>query len=93
MSGRVSTPIVEAALAAARDEAAKHERLWRMSAEQRRAAFFRGELTLGDCLAWARRYPHEPPTAPDGEWLFIACRTPEWADAPDVEPPRPGREL
>lgn len=93
MSGQrhaaVSTPIVEAALAAAKEEAAKRERLWRMTADQRRAAFFRGELSFADCLAWARRYPNEPPIAGDGEYLFIAWKTPEWAD----EPPRREREL
>src|SRR4051794_39015997 len=93
---RVLTPTVEAALAVAADEAAKRERLWRMTRDQRRAAFYRGELTLGDCLAWARRHPNEPPLAADGEYLFIAVRTPEWADEPTRTPtrrPAAGRDL
>ncbi len=55
-------------------------RFWSMTPDQRVAAFYRGEMNLRDCLAWARRYPHEPPLAADGEYLFIAVKTPEWAD-------------
>jgi hypothetical protein len=75
------TALVEAALRVSATEQEKRARLWRMSSAQRVAAFYRGELSLADCLAWASRYPKEPPLAADGEFLFIAVRTPEWADA------------
>ena len=52
--------------------------LWALSAEQRVAAMRDGRFTLGQCLEWARRAPREVPLAPDGEFLFIAVRTPEW---------------
>jgi hypothetical protein len=56
--------------------------LWRMTAEQRVAAMYAGELSLADCLAWAARFPDEPPTI-NGEWAFIAIRTPEVAEVDD----------
>jgi hypothetical protein len=55
-----------------------HERLWAMTREERTAAFFRGDLTLGDCMAWSRRYPDEPPTGPCGEYLYILATDPDW---------------
>ena len=58
----------------------RREWFWRMTADQRVAAMYAGELSLADCLAWAARYPHEPPTI-NGEWAFIAIRTPEVAEA------------
>lgn len=36
---------------------------------------------MGDCLAWAGRYPKEPPIGADGEYLFILAYTPDWAEA------------
>ena len=54
--------------------------LWRMTPDQRVAAMYAGELSLADCLAWAARWPDEPPTI-NGEWAFIAIRTPEVAEA------------
>jgi soluble lytic murein transglycosylase-like protein len=79
-----STPLVRAALETARQAEAEMAPLWRMSEAQRLAAFYRGDLNLRQCLAWARRFPKEPPLAPDGEYLFIAWKTPEWADAEDA---------
>lgn len=76
------TALVMDALRISATEQEKRARLWRMSSAQRVAAFYRGELSLADCLAWASRYPREPPLAGNGEFLFIAVRTPEWADAP-----------
>ena len=70
--------LIDAATAAAKTRAARHERLWAMTREQRIAAFWRGELTFGDCQAWSRRYPDEPPTGPCGEYLYILVTTPEW---------------
>jgi hypothetical protein len=49
-----------------------------MTREERIAAFYRGELTFNDCLAWSSRYPDEPPTGPCGEYLYILATTPEW---------------
>lgn len=72
------TEIVARATAVARDRAARHEHLWAMTREERIAAFYRGELTFNDCLAWSRRYPDEPPTGPCGEYLYILVSTPEW---------------
>ena len=60
----------------------RREWLWRMTAEQRVAAMYAGDLSLADCLAWGARYPDEPPTI-NGEWAFIAIRTPEVGEAED----------
>ena len=57
-------------------------RMWRMSADERRTAAERGELSLGEMLKWASRHPHEIPLL-NGEWFFIAALTPELADADD----------
>ena len=59
--------------------AEQREALWRMTAAERVAAMYRGDLTLCQCLAWAARYPDEVPTL-NGEWWFIAIRTPEVAE-------------
>jgi hypothetical protein len=48
----------------------------RMSPQERRAAARRGELTLTEACKWAARYPHEVDLI-DGEFWFIAQRTPE----------------
>lgn len=49
-----------------------------MTPQERVAAFWASELTFGQCLEWSRRAAHEVPKAPDGEFLYVACRTPEW---------------
>ena len=85
------TAVADGAAAAPLPEQERRERLWGMTAPERTAAFYRGELTFGDCLAWARRFPREPPLAADGEYLFIAVRTPDWAD--DPPPRRRGRHV
>jgi hypothetical protein len=69
-------PLEATRVAAGRSD--RHQHLWAMTREERTAAFFRGELTLGDCMAWSRRYPDEPPTGPCGEYLYILATTPEW---------------
>jgi hypothetical protein len=58
------------------------ERMWRMSADERRAAAYRGELSLGEMLKWASRHPREVPLL-NGEFFFIAVLTPEVAEADD----------
>jgi hypothetical protein len=52
---------------------------WRMTADERRAAYRRGELSLAECLRWAARAPTEPPLL-NGEFEFIAALTPEVAE-------------
>ena len=54
--------------------------LYRMSPNERQAAALRGELTYAEACKWAARYPHEVALV-DGEFWFIAQRTPETADA------------
>ena len=54
--------------------------LYRMSPEERRAAARRGELTYVEACKWAARYPHEVELV-DGEFWFIAQRTPEATEA------------
>lgn len=85
----VATPMVRAALDRAREIEERTAHLWEMTPAQRLSAFYRGEFNLFECLAWARRYPKEPPLAADGEWLFIAWKTPEWADADDARSAAP----
>ena len=72
------TELIDAATAVAESRAARHQRLWTMTRDQRVAAFWRGDLSFGDCLAWAGRQPDEPPTGPSGEYLFILAREPDW---------------
>jgi hypothetical protein len=50
--------------------------LYRMTPDERRAAARRGELTYAEACKWAARYPHEVELV-DGEFWFIAQRTPE----------------
>jgi hypothetical protein len=59
--------------------AEQRDALWRMTAAESVAAMYRGDLPLFECLAWAARYPDEVPTL-NGEWWFIATRTPEVAE-------------
>src|SRR3954462_59545 len=63
--------------------AEQREALWRMSPAERVAAMYGGDLTLYQCLAWAARYLEEVPTL-NGEWWFIAIRTPDIADLDDA---------
>lgn len=56
--------------------------LWAMSAAQREAAMWRGELTFHQLQEWTARAPHEVPLI-GGELAWIAVLTPEWAEADD----------
>ena len=47
------------------------QRLWAMTADERRAAMFAGRLSLRLCLHWANHAPREVPLL-NGEWWFIA---------------------
>lgn len=51
--------------------------LWRMTAAERAAAMWRGELTLAECQAWSRRRPSEVPLI-GREFAYIVMRTPDW---------------
>ncbi len=57
---------------------ASQRSIWDMTKQERLAAFWEGQLTFGQCLEWSRHAGDEVPRAPDGEFLYIACRTPEW---------------
>jgi hypothetical protein len=50
--------------------------LYRLSPDERRTAARCGELTYAEACKWAARYPHEVELI-DGEFWFIAQRTPE----------------
>lgn len=54
--------------------------LYRMSPRERQAAARRGELTYAEACKWAARYPDEVELV-DGEFWFIAQRTPEAVEA------------
>lgn len=55
-------------------------RLWAMTTDERIAAMRAGRLSLRLCAHWASQAPDEVPVL-EGEWEFIACSTPEVADA------------
>lgn len=56
--------------------------LWAMSAAERVAAMWRGDLTLYQLSRWSSRAQHEVPLL-GGEFAWIVMRTPEWAEAAD----------
>ena len=60
---------------AAREQRFAH--LWRMTADERVAAMWRGELSLAECLAWSSRCPGEVPVI-GREFAYIVMRTPDW---------------
>jgi hypothetical protein len=62
--------------AAERARNARLRRLWQMSAQQRIAAMRRGELTREQLAAWSARNPEQVPLL-NGEWEWIAAKTPE----------------
>ena len=55
----------------------------RLTAPQRVAAMYRGELSYAQLCRWAARYPQEVLTL-HGEFIFIAIGLPEIADAATV---------
>ena len=54
-------------------------RLWARTPEARVHAMRAGELSLRICLHWAAVAPREVPLV-NGEWEFIAARTPDVAE-------------
>ncbi|HWY18918.1 MAG TPA: hypothetical protein VNY27_09450 [Solirubrobacteraceae bacterium] len=70
------TLLSEQILQSARERAARLQRVWEMTAEQRVMAMRRGELSLEQCAAWAARYPEQVPVL-NGEFEYLAAFTPE----------------
>jgi hypothetical protein len=58
----------------------RSQALWKMSAQERVSAMWRGELTWGQLYEWASKARHQVPLI-DGEYAFIAAQTPEAAEA------------
>jgi hypothetical protein len=48
------------------------ERMWAMTPQERQQAVQRGQLSLGEMLRWASRYPAEVELI-DGEYWFITA--------------------
>ncbi len=55
------------------------EALWKMTAKQRQMAMWHDELTVTQLYMWAKAKPEEVPLI-NGEWAFIAAKTPEVAE-------------
>jgi hypothetical protein len=60
--------------------AIERAQLLAMSAGQRQAAMWRGELSYAQCCLWAARWPDQVPEI-NGEFAFIAALEPEAAEA------------
>jgi hypothetical protein len=54
--------------------------LWTMTRDERIAAMWRGELSLGQLCQWSSRAQHEIQLL-GGEFAWIVMLTPEWAEA------------
>ena len=54
--------------------------LWGMTAAERIAAMWNGELTLRQLCHWSSRRPDEVPLLA-GEFAWIVIRKPDWAEA------------
>ncbi len=78
----LGAPLMAETLAAIKTREDGMRFLWSMTAAEREAAMWRGELTWGQLSAWARRAPHEVPLV-NGEFAFIALFTPEAAESDD----------
>jgi len=57
----------------------RREALARLGPDGRFAAYRRGDFDLDTCALWALMYPREVPLL-NGEYEFIAARTPEVRD-------------
>ncbi len=58
--------------------------LWKMTAKERQEAMWRDELTVTQLYIWAKARPEEIPLI-NGEWAFIAAKTPEVAELEQQE--------
>jgi hypothetical protein len=56
------------------------QRLWLMTADERRAAMYARRLSFQLCCHWSSHAPDEVPLL-NGEFWFIGINTPEVADA------------
>jgi hypothetical protein len=72
-------PVLGRALEQRDARSAKLLDIWALSPEERVQALYDGKLTFRQCFDWAARAPHEVPRV-NGEFIFIACRTPEWLE-------------
>jgi hypothetical protein len=80
MPDPLGAPLMAETLAAIKTREDEMRFLWSMTAAEREAAMWRGELTWDQLAAWARRAPHEVPII-NGEFAFIALFTPEAAES------------
>jgi len=80
-SQRTVEPKSESVLDRALDQrdASRPLDIWALTPEERVQALYDGKLTFRQCFDWAARAPREIPRV-NGEFIFIACRTPEWLD-------------
>jgi hypothetical protein len=78
----LGAPLMAETLAAIKTREDEMRFLWSMTAAEREAAMWRGDLTVDQLCAWARRAPHEVPLI-NGEFAFIAMFTPEVAESDD----------
>ncbi|HVA20330.1 MAG TPA: hypothetical protein VMU55_09150 [Solirubrobacteraceae bacterium] len=58
--------------------------LWKMTAKERQMAMWNDELTVTQLYMWAKARPEEIPLI-NGEWAFIAAKTPEVAEPEQQE--------
>ncbi len=77
-----ATGVLETSLYDRRAKFEDFRHLWRMSADERVAAMWRGDLSLAECLAWSGRFPDEVPLI-GNEFAYIVTSTPEWLDSED----------
>jgi hypothetical protein len=66
------------------------QRLWAMTADERRAAMYAKKLSLELCFHWVYHAAHEAPLL-NGEYWFIAVATTEVAEAGDPADAATGR--
>ena len=78
----LGAPLMARTLAAIKTREDEMRFLWSMTAAEREAAMWRGELTMDQLCAWAQRAPDEVPLI-NGEFAFIAMFTPEVAEGDD----------
>ena len=76
----LGAPLMAETLAAIKTREDEMRFLWSMTAAEREAAMWRGELTVVQLREWYARAPGEVPLL-NGELPWIAVLTPEWAEA------------
>lgn len=81
-SDPLGAPLLAQTLAAIKTREDELRHLWSMTPAEREAAMWRGDLSWTQLFAWAQRAPDEVPLI-NGEFAFIAAKTPEAAEADD----------